>query len=93
MGGLDWKTIELGKQYQWEETYYMIANVTVIEKHESDTHEGFKLRVDEWLGGIGLRFKEGDVFNVSRLKDDRSFDYLLKMKFEEVGTMPDYMIL
>lgn len=86
--------IELGKQYQYEEKYYCIATVTVLEDESgkddkswhSDTWVGWKLRVDEDLGGM-IKMEVGHEFSCGY---DSKCPWYSDIKFKPVGSTPDY---
>jgi hypothetical protein len=87
---IDFANIEVNKQYLYEESYYIQANVTILEDNSDDEMFRYKLRVDEWINGEANKLEPGYTFNIAKRKDGMG-DYLLKMSFKPVGSLPEYM--
>jgi hypothetical protein len=81
--------IKVGQQYQYEESYFMVANVTIMEDTSDDTHFRFTLRIDEWIAGLAKPKKENEVldgtFDISITKEE-GLQYYMKMSFKNVGS-------
>ena len=86
---IDWVNIKVGKQYLYEESYYIQANVTIIADESDDEMIGFKVRVDEWIGGMMSEKPVGSEFSCSKRRDGEGA-YLLKLSFKPVGSSTEY---
>ena len=88
---LDFSDIKVGKQYLYEEGHYLAILVTILEDTSNREHYNFKLRVDDWIGGLCKPLEEGYKFGVSRVRDKSGY-YMLDMTFKEVGKVPEYAL-
>jgi hypothetical protein len=88
---IDFSKIEVGKQYLYEEGYYMATIVTVIEDTSNNEYYSFVLRIDEWIDGMCKPLEQGYKFNISKRKDNMGC-YLLKMSFKKVGSVTEYAL-
>lgn len=88
--------VEVGKQYQYEEKYYLAATVTVLSKgeEESNADEGyaylaFRLRIDKVIFG---HVKVGDEFIIGGTTNPKLQHYV-SSKFKPVGSPTDYVVV
>jgi hypothetical protein len=91
MEGLDWESIEVGKQYQLEEGPYFQAEVEVIGKKISTSHVGFYVEYRVKVTRPVYMCKEGMIANFGKCVDP-SVSYLTNnIKFKEIGSGFDYL--
>lgn len=87
---LDWATLEVGKQYCYEEKYHIQGTVTVLEDNSDDEYEKFTIRLDDQTGGMST-MQDDFTFQVSRLRNDRSLDHYISNSFRPVGAQCEYV--
>jgi hypothetical protein len=85
---LDWKSIEIGKKYNYEEGYHLQAEVEVLDKNHGDNdYIEYKLKIIKSVWGCD----EGIVITVGKSVDPK-FEYLSSnMKFKKLGSDYDYV--
>jgi hypothetical protein len=89
-GELDYGSLQVGQQVQYEEKYHLAGIVTILEiehgKHGEDWL-GYKVRLDKKIFGS---MPEGTVFTCGY---NKNYPHYRGHKFKEVGSPTDYVVL
>jgi hypothetical protein len=86
---IDWRNVEIGKQYMLEDKYYFQAEVTILKQilhPEQPDYVEYEFRVDKAYTGC----KDGDVTNFARIVEGQGMYLVSGMKFKPLGNMFDY---
>lgn len=88
---IDWRNVELSKQYHYEEKFGIEAEVTVIAEIESnENYVGYEIIIDKPIMGCN----KGQVFEVGKIMCDKEIKccYVKDMKFRSIKDVYDYNI-
>jgi hypothetical protein len=87
---IDWRDIEVSKQYMLEDKYYFQAEVTILEDtspKDNPQYKSYKFRIDKcYTGG----YKEGDIEEFGRIVEGDGLYLVSGMKFKPLGSMFEY---
>lgn len=90
MRGIDWRDIQVGEKYRYEEKYYTQAEVTVLEEvssiKNSPNYKAFRIRVDKPYCGC----ESGEIMTVGRIVKGEGMYLVQDMKFKALNEPFDY---